>query len=1099
MPSPRHPSRQLALSLGLALLCVAGAASAQPSSPVTFDSTHFTGLRWRSIGPNRGGRSIAAAGSPSRPYEYYFGAVGGGLWKTTDGGLTWQSVTDGKIRSSSVGAVAVSESNPDVIYIGMGETELRGNIMQGDGVYKSTDAGKSWKHMGLAETQAIARIRVDRTNPDLVYVAALGHPYGPNAERGIFRSKDGGSTWEKVLFRNDRTGAVDLSIDPRTGQTLFAALWDVGRTPWSLTSGGPGSGLFRSTDGGDHWTEITRNPGMPAGTIGKIGVSVSGADGNRVYAIVEADSGGVFRSDDAGATWKRTNDERKIRQRAFYYSRIYADPTAKDRVYALNTSMYRSDDGGVKFDTIIREPHGDNHDLWIAPNDNRRLINSNDGGGNVSVNAGKTWTTQRYPTAQAYHVATTRDFPYHVCGAQQDNSTFCVPSSDWQNWGGLMGGGRGGPGDWFYHVGGGESGYIAPDPVNPDIFYAGSQGALLTRYDRSIGQIRDIEVYPRFFSGEPASALPERWQWTFPIVFSPLDHHVLYASSQHLFRSVNSGQSWTRISPDLTRADSSTLGESGGPITHDMNGPEIYGTIFTIAPSRKDALTIWTGSDDGLVQITRDGGRSWTNVTPPDLPKFARVSLIDASAHRAGTAYVAAKRYQMDDRAPYIYATSDYGRSWRKIVTGIRADDYVHVVREDPQRAGLLYAGTEHGVYVSFDDGGRWQSLSLDLPDVQVPDLVVEEKDLVIATHGRSMYVLDDIGPIRQLSAERAREDLHLFNPHDAVRGVYPATIQYYLSRPADSVTIQILDGKGTAIRTFVGTKKDRPAPKDSITVAAKAPATDTSHVPVVTGDSIGRGRAHRDSLLRDSAAKDTSDEFRRPIPKAPTTAGLNRFEWDLGYPGSTVFPKMILWGADAAGGPTALPGRYQVRVTADGRSQSRSFAIRMDPRLKGITLADLQAQFALAVRIRDRTSEANQAVIRIREIEGQIAKRAAGTTDAAVLSAAVAARRQLGEREEALYQVRNRSGQDPLNFPIRLNNRLASLRSKLEFGDGRPTAGSYIVFRELSAELDRELAALDGVIRDSVGALNRALAAARMDPIPLPAPSGRSRGPTIR
>ncbi|MDQ6887144.1 MAG: glycosyl hydrolase [Gemmatimonadota bacterium] len=1086
----------MALPIIVASLCVACAAAAQTPSAVAFDSTHFTGLRWRSIGPNRGGRSTAAAGSASRPYEYYFGAVGGGLWKTTDGGLTWQPVTDGKIRSSSVGAVAVSESNPDVVYIGMGETELRGNIMQGDGVYKSTDAGKSWKHMGLAETQAVARIRVDRTNADLVFVAALGHPYAPNAERGVFRSKDGGAKWEKVLFRNDRTGAVDLSIDPRNGQTLFAALWDVGRTPWSLTSGGAGSGLFKSTDGGDHWTEVTRNPGMPAGIIGKIGVSVSGADGNRVYAIVEADSGGVFRSDDAGTSWKRTNDGRKIRQRAFYYSRIYADPAVKDRVYALNTSMYRSDDGGVKFDTTVRDPHGDNHDLWIAPNDSRRLINSNDGGGNVSVNAGQTWTTQRYPTAQAYRVATTRDFPYHVCGAQQDNSTFCVPSSDWQNWGGLMGGGRGAPGDWFYHVGGGESGYIAPDPVNPDIFYAGSQGALLTRYDRSNGQIRDVEVYPRFFSGEPASALPERWQWTFPIVFSPVDPHVIYASSQHLFRSVNKGQSWSRISPDLTRADPATLGESGGPITHDMNGPEIYGTIFTIAPSKKDALTIWTGSDDGLVQITRDGGKSWANVTPPDLPKFARVSLIDASSHHAGTAYVAAKRYQMDDRAPYIYATSDFGKSWRKIVTGIRADDYVHAVREDPKRAGLLYAGTEHGVYVSFDDGGRWQSLSLNLPDVQVPDLVVEEKDLVIATHGRSMYVLDDIGPIRQLTAEIAAEPLHLFTPHDAVRGVYPATIHYYLSRPADSVTIQILDARGTIIRTFVGTKKDRPAPKDSTAARAKAGAADSGRAAVVIGDSIGRVRARRDSLSRDSSARDSADEFRRPVPKAPTTAGLNRFEWDLSYPGSVVFPKMILWGADADGGPTAIPGHYQVRVTADGRSQIRSFGIRIDPRLKGVTQADLLAQFALAVRIRDRTSDANEAVIRIRDLEKQIANRVAGASDAAVLSAAATARSRLVEREDALYQTRNRSGQDPLNFPIRLNNRLASLRSKLEFGDGRPTAGSYVVFRELSAALDRELAALDRVIREDVGALNRVLVGAKLGPVEPSAASRRTSGP---
>ena len=590
--------RSLLLSaFGFALL-------AEPS----YDPSLFKALEWRSIGPNRGGRSITSAGSSSRPFEYYFGATGGGLWKTTDGGTTWKPVTDGQIQSSSVGAVAVSESNPDVVYLGMGETEFRGNVMQGDGVYKTVDAGKTWKNIGLKDTQAIARIRVDPKNADIVYVAALGHPYGPNEERGIFRSQDGGKTWKKILYRGNRSGAVDLCLDPNDPKVLFAAIWDAYRTPWSLSSGGPESGFFKSTDGGDHWTEITRNPGLPKGVIGKIGVSVSGGDSKRVYAIVEAEDGGVFSSDDAGATWKRVSEERKLRQRAFYYSRIYADPETKDTLYVLNTAFFKSVDGGKTFKPI-RVPHGDNHDLWIAPNDPKRMVESNDGGANVTINGGETWTGQAYPTAQLYHVATTSDIPYHVCGAQQDNTTICVTSEPPAR--GLR------VSTVMYSPGGGESGYIAPDPSNPNIFYAGSQGALLTRFDRRNGHTKDVQVYPRFFSGESASTLPERWQWTFPIVFSPLDSSIIYTSSQHLWRTTDEGHSWEAISPDLTRADPKTLGDSGGPITKDQNGPEIYGTIFTIAPSRKEKDTIWTGSDDGVAYITRDAGKHWTNVTPP--------------------------------------------------------------------------------------------------------------------------------------------------------------------------------------------------------------------------------------------------------------------------------------------------------------------------------------------------------------------------------------------------------------------------------------------------------------------------------------------------
>jgi photosystem II stability/assembly factor-like uncharacterized protein len=1067
MPPFRRPVALIgALVIAPCVVPLSPPAAAQQAEP--YAAAQFTGLRWRNIGPNRGGRSLTIAGTAARPLEYWFGAVGGGLWKTVDGGLTWRPVTDGQIRSSSVGAVAAAESNPDVVYLGMGETQLRGNILQGDGVYRTADGGRTWRHVGLAETQAIARIRVHPADADVVYVAALGHPYGPNPERGVFRSRDGGATWQRVLFRNDSTGAADLAIDPSDPRVIYATLWQVYRTPWKLWSGGAGSGLFKSTDGGDTWTELTRNPGMPGGVIGKIGVAVSPADPRRVYAVVEADSGGVFRSDDGGATWRRTNDERKLRQRAFYYTRLTADPTDPDRVYVLNTGLYRSDDGGRTFPTTLRVPHGDNHDLWIAPNDPCRMGNSNDGGGNVSLNCGETWTGQQYPTAQPYHVATTADRPYHVCGAQQDNSTFCLPSSNWRNLA------EADPGDWLYAVGGGESGYIAPHPTDPDVFYAGSQGALLTRYNRRTGEIRDVQVYPRFFSGEPASALPERWQWTFPIVFSPRNPRVLYTTSQHLWKTTDEGQSWTRISPDLTRGDPATLGPTGGPITMDMNGPEIYGTIFALAPSPLDSLVLWAGSDDGLVHLTQDGGATWRNVTPPDLPPFTRISILDASPHEVGTVYLAGKRYQLDDRAPYLYRTRDFGRTWTQITAGVRGDDFPHVVRADPKRRGLLYAGTEHGVYVSFDDGDRWQSLSLNLPDVPVVDLVVEDRDLVIATHGRSMWVLPDVEPLRQLTPAVAAAPAHLYQPREGVRNIAAPAFQYTLARRADSVRVEVLDSAGTVIRAF----------GNSARLEAER-------------DSLERVRRRTDSLIGAGAmepAADTCVARTFPPPRPPLGAGLNHFSWDGRYPGSTVFDCMIIWSANPAAGPLAPPGRYRVRLTADGTSQEREFRLERDPRMSA-TDRDLREQFDLLVRIRDKVSEANEAVLRIREVRAGLRARLAERNDGALRRSANRLFPVLQAAEEDLYQVRNRSGQDPLNFPIKLNNRIASLGRSVATGDARPTDAAYRVFEELSADLARVLGRLEAALARELPAINRRLGRLRLEPLSV----GRLDRPPLR
>ena len=972
-------------------------------------------MSWRGIGPDRGGRSLAVSGSPSRINEYYFGAVGGGLWKTIDGGQTWKPVTDGQIRSSSVGAVAVSESNPDIVYIGMGETELRGNIMQGDGVYKSIDGGKKWEHLGLDETQAIAKIRVHPKNPDIVYVAALGHPYGENPERGIFKSVNGGKSWDKVLYKSSKAGAIDLVIDPNDPETLYATIWQVYRTPYKMLGGGPDCGIYKSSDGGKSWKDISENKGLPERPLGKIGITVSGANSNRVWAIVEANNGGVYVSDDAGDSWELVNNERKLRQRAFYYSRIYADPKDENIVYALNTGFYKSVDGGKTFDKRIIVPHGDNHDLWIDPNNPMRMVNANDGGGCVSVNGGDTWTDLDFPTSQFYHIMVTKDFPYHVCGAQQDNSTMCIPSEGWN-----FKQARGPHKQYYYAVGGGESGYISQHPDNLDWFYAGSQGALLTKYDRSNGFRRDLQVYPRFFSGEPASALPERWQWTFPIIFSPLNSNKLYTSSQHVWVSENDGQSWEKISPDLTYADPKTLGETGGIITNDMNGPEIYATVFALVPSNHDENVIWAGSDDGLVYITKDHGKTWENITPNNMPKDTRVSIIDESTHKPGTAYVAGKRYQMDDRKPYIWKTDDYGKTWNFIIDGIREDDFIHVVREDLHVPGLLYAGGEHGVWVSFDDGNNWSSLSLNMPDTQISDLIVTDKDIVVGTHGRSVYILDDISPIREMS--KINFDKHyLFKPYYAARRVQNGEIKYYLSEDVNSLNIKILDSKGRVV-------------------------------------------LDKDGLIEES--EDDEQSWYGADNKNPSMKkGLNSYTWNLRYPGATDFEGMIIWSARPQLGPIAPPGNYNVILTVDGKQYKSFIDLIKDPRIE-VSDEVIDIQFQFAMEIMNQTDIANRSVIEIREIKDNL-KNVSSTSSSTKRKKIKSLILKLENIESSIYQVKNQSGQDPLNFPIKVNNRLAYLRKSVESGDGLPTKGSREVFEVLKNELYGYVSTLDELKKD--------------------------------
>jgi photosystem II stability/assembly factor-like uncharacterized protein len=1053
--------KTVVLCLAFALILSALPIRAQNSTPQPAKPADpLKALQYRSIGPYRGGRCAAVTGVPSQPSVFYYGATGGGVWKTTDGGINWESVSDGSVfGTGSVGAIAVADSDPNTVYVGMGESPIRGNVSHGDGVYKSNDAGKTWKRVGLEDTRQIPRIRIHPKNPDLVYVAALGHVWGPNDQRGVFRSKDGGKSWEKILSRGNKAGAIDLILDPSNSNVLYAGFWEVYRKPWTLESGGPGSGIFKSTDGGDTWNELTRNPGMPKGTLGKIGIAVSPANPDRVWAIVEAEEGGVFRSDNGGATWTRVNEERRLRQRAWYYTRIYADPKSVDTVYVLNTGFYRSNDGGRTY-SGIGVPHGDNHDLWIAPDDPNRMIESNDGGANVSYNGGRSWSEQDQPTAQFYRVALDNDFPYHVYGAQQDNSTVRIASRNSE--GGI------GTSDW-YDVGGGESGWIAPSPRDSEIVFAGSYGGLTTRYDHRTGQLRDINPYPNNPMGSGADVLKYRFQWNFPLVFSPHDPNKLYCAANVLFMSTDEGSSWQIISPDLTRNDKTKQGASGGPITKDNTSIEYYSTIFTVMESPVQAGTIWTGSDDGLVQLSRDGGKNWSNVTPPAsiMPEWIQINSIEASPHDPATAYVAATMYKWDDNKPYLYKTSDYGKSWKKITNGIPDTTFTRVIREDPNKRGLLYAGTETGMYVSFDNGEHWQSMQLNLPIVPITDLAIQkrEKELVVATQGRSFWILDDLPVLHQMmdaGGFNAVAETRLFQPKESYRmpggGGFPlpptatvgrnpanGVVVYYSlkAKPASDVNLEFLDSAGKSIRKFTA-RVGRPAEG-----AAQAPG------PPPGEGGFGGGGAP---------------------PPLPIEIGLNRFVWDTRYPDAVRFPGMILWAGETRG-PKLPPGTYQVKLTAEGKTYTQNFEIKADPRLTTAP-ADYAKQLELGLKIRDKLTETHNAIIQIRDVRKQVEdllKRVAGQPNFKVLNdAGTALNKNLTAIEETLYQTKNQSSQDPLNFPIRLNNKLAALAGVVGSAEAAPTAQSYAVYDEVVAQINAELQRLARIMQTDVPAFNQ-------------------------
>ncbi|MBC7921018.1 MAG: glycosyl hydrolase [Ferruginibacter sp.] len=1034
-------------------------------------------MQWRLLGPFRGGRAVTVAGHPTDRLVFYLGTTGGGVWKTADGGNSWQNVSDGYFKTGSVGAVAVAESNPQVVYVGTGEHTLRGNVSHGDGVYKSTDGGKTWTHLGLSDTYHIGSVLVHPTNPDIVYVAAIGHAFGPNPERGVFRTRDGGKTWTKVLYKSPDVGAIDLTLDPSNPDVLYAATFEFRRLPWAVRSAGPGAGIHKTVDGGDTWTEITRRPGLPTGTHrGRIGLALSPAKPGRVWAIMEAENEqtGVYRTDDGGASWQLVSQFADLFQRPWYYHHLAADPQNSETVWVLNIGMWKSADGGKNYQRV-ETPHGDNHDLWIDPRDPNRMGQANDGGGTVSFDGGKSWSTiYNQPTAQMYHVTTDSRFPYRVYGAQQDNSTLSIPSRS--DYGAIY------P-DEYQDVGGGESGYIAFDKKDPNVIFAANHH-WLTRLNQTTRQLKDVSVVPDDMYGYGSADLKYRFQWTYPVVVSPHNPNVLYATSQYVHRSTDQGQSWQVISPNLSRSDPATLertptlddpsiGQDWGPIKRDNTGVEWYGTVFALAESPVKAGVLWAGSDDGFVQVSTDHGGHWKNVTPPEMPAFARISLIDPSPHDPATAYVAALKYKQDDFRPYLYQTNDYGKTWRKITQGIPDDAFTRVVREDPRRRGLLYAGTEKGVYVSFDAGGHWQPLQLNLPVVPIHDLVIQDNDLVAATHGRSFWILDDLTMLHQLTTDVPDAAVHLFKPRRTVRfraaldppvkpvpgkpedlGQNPpngVVVHYYLKeKPKGIITLEFLDAGGAVVKSY------RSGADTSQRRAAFSPSkADSGRTALATSE------------MRMPAAPG------RKEVTLPAAAGGNRFVWeDMRYPAPVALPGAVTHGT--AKGPLATPGTYRVRLTVDGKTWTQPFQIVKDPRI-ATTPAEFKEQFDLLVNIRSRLNELRAAVKDIRRMRQELdstsrtsssrtsasstgAVQTAGKGDAVEKVKWAAFRDQLLRIEDALVQFRAKATQDLTNHPVRLDTRLTVLAAFVESDDSKPTRQQREHYALLSRSLAEEL-----------------------------------------
>lgn len=1025
--------RNFFLLCGLVLLASAHAQpkKQQPAATLTYDQALYSGMRWRELGPFRGGRASTATGIRGNSNVYYLGSSGSGVWKTEDAGQTWFNLTDDYF-GGTVGAVAVAESDANVIYAGEGEQTLRNNVSSGWGMWKSTDAGKTWKHIGLTDSKHIARIRIHPKNADIVYVAALGNLWKPNEMRGVFRSTDGGTTWKKILYVNDKAGAGDLILDPNNPRIVYATTWNMRRNGWRMDSGGPDSKLWKSTDGGDTWESLSDKPGMPKGTNGIIGIAVSPKNSSRLWAIIEnTEAPGVYRSDDEGKTWTRVNQDRALLQRAWYYCRIYADSQNENKVYVMNVSYGESNDGGKTFE-LKNAPHGDHHDLWIDPDNNQRMIIADDGGAQVSNDGGNNWTTyHNQPTAQFYRVTTDNAFPYNILGAQQDNTSVRIPHRT--NGNAIT------ERDWLA-LAIGESAHLAPDPANPNIIYGSDYKGYMSMQNLDNGQERSTNVWPDLPAGSGAEVMKYRFNWNYPLVFSNHNPKKLYAGSNHLHVTLNGGESWQTISPDLTRNEPETIKSSGGPITQDNTGAEYYANIFVITESPYTPDEIWTGSDDGLLHVTTDGGKSWKNVTPPMSPKYNMINSIDINPFVKGGAYVAATSYKFGDNTPYIYKTNDYGKTWSVVTKGIPKEEFVRVVRTDPKRNGLLYAGTEKGMWLSFDDGASWNKFQLNLPPVPIHDLAVKNDNLIAATHGRSFWMIDDLTPLHQLADGMSRQQAVLFKPMPSYRmpggsgwrtgnrklegenhpgGVI---IHYYVKELADgaSVKMEILEMDGDVIKTYSNNATER---NEKLTVKA----------------------------------------------------GGNRFVWDMRYPGYKTFPGMVYYGSPNLG-PKAVPGSYKVRLTIDGVAAEQTFDILKDPRVPS-TVEDLQAQFDFLMKVRNKVTEANQGVIDIRKIKEDLTyvKSKIDKDQHEGLRAVIKTfEEELTTIENNIHQTKNKSVQDPLNYGIRLNNRLAHLMVEQAQGDFRPTQQGEEVRQELSQKIDATLQTLRKSIDTNVDTINK-------------------------
>nr|WP_224484324.1 glycosyl hydrolase [Robertkochia sp. 3YJGBD-33] len=1014
----------------MALAMVFTSQAQRKKSDASFPEELYGSLEYRLVGPFRGGRSAAVTGVPGEPNLFYFGAAGGGVWKTENGGRSWENISDG-FFGGSIGAVKVAPSDHNVIYVGGGEKTVRGNVSSGYGIWKTVDGGKTWEQKGLTSSRHIPRIVIHPDNPDIVFAGVMGNIYKGTEDRGIYKSTDGGNTWTKKLFVNDQAGVVDLQMDPNNPRVLYASTWRVQRTPYSLSSGGEGSALWKSTDNGETWTEISKNEGFAKGTLGIIGVTVSPVNSDRVWAIVEnKEEGGVYRSDDGGKTWSHINDDRNLRQRAWYYSRIYADTQDEDIVYVVNVSYHKSEDGGRTFSSN-NAPHGDHHDLWIAPEDPQRMIIGDDGGAQVSYDGGATWSTyHNQPTAQFYRVTTDNHFPYRIYAAQQDNSTVriqhrtdgrFISEDDWEP------------------TAGGESAHIAVDPENNDVVYGGSYGGFLTRVNHEKNTVRAVNVWPDNPMGYGAEGMKYRFQWNFPILFSKHNPDRLYTFSNHVHVSENEGQSWEVISPDLTRNDPEKLKSSGGPITQDNTGVEYYCTIFAANESPLKEGLLWVGSDDGLVHISQDGGQNWGDVTPKDAPKWLMINSIEPSPFDEGTCYVAGTLYKEGDFSPYLYKTTNYGKSWEKITNGIAEEHFTRVLRADPNREGLLYAGTETGMYISFDDGKNWKPFQLNLPVVPVTDLAIKDNDLIVATQGRSLWIIDDLGVLHQLDDSSREKDAILFKPADTYRMGGRGGIK------SNSAGTNHPNG---VITHFYLKEFDKENDTIALTYLDKA------------GDTIKSYSNH-------------SKENKLP----DLVKGGNTFVWDTRYDGATDFEGMILWWASLEGAK-AVPGTYEVRLNVNGNDQSQDFTIVPDPRAES-TVEEMQQQFDFVADVNETVDEAHKAIKRIRKVKDQLkafsTQYAGNDSVSDLVEQAKAMEEKLTEVEEALYQTQNRSRQDPLNFPIRLTNKLAHLNSLVTLGDFAPTEQDIAVKNQLTTEIEEELNQLNSVLDEEVARFNEA------------------------